>query len=168
MFDVHAMGGAEMMQAAATASRKEASDLGIVPPAVLGVTILTSIDKRIMNDELRINGDVEDQVVHLAKLADDAGLDGVIASPHEIQALRAKLPRRMLIVTPGVRPTWAASDDQRRFMTPGEAIERGASYVVIGRPITKPPAGIGTPVQAADRVRDEISSVVSKWLRNVQ
>lgn len=157
MFNVHTMGGLEMMKAAVKASEEEASMLRIERPLILGVTMLTSIDQAIINQQLRIPGDIETQVVHLAKLAEQAGLDGVIASPHEIEAIRKNMSRPMLIVTPGVRPSWAIAQDQKRIMTPSEAILKGASYLVIGRPITKPPTEIGTPVDATKRIAEEIS-----------
>jgi len=157
MFNVHTMGGTEMMKLALKASEEEASKRGMERPLVLGVTILTSIDQLAMNQELRIPEDIETQVVHLAKLADEAGLDGVIASPCEVEAVHKSVSRRMLLVTPGVRPNWAAAQDQKRIMTPGEAILKGASYLVIGRPITKPPVEIGTSVDAANRIAEEIA-----------
>jgi len=160
MFNVHAMGGLEMMMAAVNACQEESTKLQIERPKVLGVTILTSIDKATMNKQLGILGDIETQVVHLAKLAENAGLDGVIASPQEIEAIRNNLSRPMLIITPGVRPHWAASQDQKRVMSPSEAISKGASYLVIGRPITQPPTEIGTPADAAKRIAEEISTVV--------
>ena len=159
MFNVHTMGGYEMMKTAVKAS-EEASVSQTERPLVLGVTMLTSIDQAIMNQQLRILGDVETQVVHLAKLAEQAGLDGVIASPHEIEAIHKNMSRPMLIVTPGVRPNWATAQDQKRIMTPSEAISKGASYLVIGRPITKPPAEIGTPVDAAKCVAEEITTAL--------
>ena len=100
---------------------------------------------------------MEEEVVALAEEAAAAGLDGVIASPREIEAIRQVLPRKMVVVTPGVRPAWAHADDQKRTMTPGEAIAAGASYVVIGRPITQPPAEIGTPTDAARSIAEEIA-----------
>ena len=157
MFNVHAMGGLEMMKAAVKACEEETAKLQIQRPMVLGVTMLTSIDQAVMNHELRIPGDIETQVVHLARLAEKAGVDGIIASPHEIEAIRQGLSKPMLIVTPGVRPSWAAAQDQKRVMGPGEAILKGASYLVIGRPITKPPDGIGTPADAAKRIAQEIA-----------
>lgn len=157
MFNVHAMGGLEMMKLALQAAKEEADRLGAERPLVLGVTILTSIDQRMMNQELRIPGDVETQVVHLAKLAEEAGLDGVIASPQEIEAILRSVSRGMLVVTPGVRPSWATAQDQKRIMTPAEAIHKGASYLVIGRPITMPPIQVGTPVDAARLVQEEIT-----------
>jgi orotidine-5'-phosphate decarboxylase len=160
MFNVHATGGLEMMRSAVVAARDEASALGRERPLVLAVTLLTSIDESAMNRELRIPGRLEAQVVHLAGLANQADLDGVIASPHEIEAVRANVSKDMLVVTPGVRPVWAAAQDQKRVMTPGEAISRGASYVVIGRPITRPPAEIGTPVAAVRHITDEIAGAL--------
>lgn len=162
MFNVHTMGGFEMMKLALEATKEEASRLGIERPLVLGVTILTSIDQASMNEQLRVSGNIESQVVHLAKVAEKAGLDGVIASPQEILAIQKNMPRRMLIVTPGVRPTWAAAQDQKRIMTPAEAIQKRASYVVIGRPITRPPAQIGTPVDAAKIIAEEVAVALEK------
>jgi len=162
MFNVHTMGGMEMMKLAVKGAKEEASILGMECPLILGVTILTSIDQDILNQQMRITGGVEAQVVHLAELAEEAGLDGVIASPHEIEAIREHVSKQMLVITPGVRSTWAAAQDQKRIMTPGEAILRGASYLVIGRPITKPPAEIGTPVDAVKQVAEEIAAVLAK------
>lgn len=162
MFNVHAMGGLEMMKLALGAAKEEANRLGERQPLVLGVTILTSIDQKTMNQELRVLGDVETQVVHLAKLAEKAGLDGVIASPREIDAIRKNVSKQMLIITPGVRPKWATAQDQRRITTPSEAILKGASYLVIGRPITKAPPEIGTPVDATNRIAEEIVAVLEK------
>lgn len=162
MFNVHTMGGFEMMKFAHQATKEEASRLNIKRPIILGVTILTSIDQTTMNQELRIPGVVETQVVHLAKLAEKTGLDGVIASPHEIEAILRSISKEMLIITPGVRPSWAASQDQKRIMTPFEAILKGASYLVIGRPITMPPTKIGTPVKATKLIEEEIASALKQ------
>jgi orotidine-5'-phosphate decarboxylase len=163
MFNVHTMGGLDMMKAATEAAHGEATRLGIRQPLILGVTILTSIDKVGLNRQLRIPGGIEMQVVHLAALAKEAGLDGVIASPQEAEAILNKLSSKVVIVTPGVRPIWATSGDQKRVMTPSEAIIQGATYLVIGRPITKPPAEIGAPVNAAEKIAEEIASVLDKW-----
>jgi orotidine-5'-phosphate decarboxylase len=156
MFNVHALGGAAMMAAAVEAAESEASRLGIEKPALLAVTILTSVDRRTMNKELRIDGEVEDEVVALARLAASVGVDGVIASPKEIGAIREAIPSNMLIVTPGVRPAWAAMNDQKRVLTPGEAIAAGATHLVVGRPITKAPEAIGSPREAAREIAREI------------
>jgi orotidine-5'-phosphate decarboxylase len=160
MFNVHSMGGLEMMKAALAAARQEASSLGIDCPSVLGVTVLTSIDQKMLNEQLRIPGTVQDQVLHLASLIQNAGLDGVICSPQEIEAVRASISERMLVVTPGVRPKWAALQDQKRVLTPGEAIIKGASYLVIGRPIIRPPQEIGTPVEAAIMIEEEVANAL--------
>jgi orotidine-5'-phosphate decarboxylase len=161
MFNVHTMGGMKMMESATKVAHEEAVSLGISPPIVLGVTVLTSIDQKTMNDELRVSGNVESQVVHLSKLAEKAGLDGVVASPQEITAIRKATPN-MLIVTPGVRPAWAEIQDQKRILTPGEAVSKGASYLVIGRPITKPPPQIGTPAEAAKRIAEEMHAALTR------
>ncbi|PIN87050.1 orotidine-5'-phosphate decarboxylase [Candidatus Woesearchaeota archaeon CG10_big_fil_rev_8_21_14_0_10_44_13] len=137
MFNVHCSGGLEMMKAAADASRDESEKLGFEKPLVLGVTILTSIDQKSLNDDLRINGTVVEQVVHLAKLAKKAGLDGVVASPHEIEAIKKACGKDFVVLTPGIRPKWSlgAKDDQKRIMTPADAIKKGSDFIVIGRPI---------------------------------
>jgi orotidine-5'-phosphate decarboxylase len=158
MFNVHAMGGSEMMKSAAQAATEEATRIGVSVPLVLGVTVLTSLDQRAMSEELRVSGTVENQVVHLARLAATAGLGGLVASPREARAIRKAVPEISAIVTPGVRPAWAATQDQRRVLTPGEAIREGASYLVIGRPVTKPPQGMGGPADAARAIADEIAA----------
>lgn len=160
MFNVHALGGLDMMAAAVRASAAEAGRLGIRRPLVLAVTVLTSISETVMNNELRIPGDVESQVVRLSKLAAKAGADGVVASPHEIRAIREHVPADLVIVTPGVRPVWAGRQDQERVMTPAEAVRLGASHLVIGRPITSPPPGIGGPAEAVRHILDEIEEAL--------
>lgn len=137
MFNVHCSGGAAMMKAARDAALETANQFGITPPIVIGVTVLTSIDHSVLNDEMRVPGTVADQVVHLAKLAKQSGLDGVVASPHEIELIRAACGDDFMIITPGVRPAGADVADQKRVMTPGEAVRRGAHHLVIGRPIIK-------------------------------
>lgn len=139
MFNVHCSGGFAMMKAAKDAAVETAERLGVTPALVIGVTVLTSIDQDTLNNELRVPGTVADHVVSLAKLAKEAGLDGVVASPHEIEAIRAACGPDFLIVTPGVRPPGGDLGDQKRVMTPAEAVRRGADYLVIGRPITKAP-----------------------------
>jgi len=162
MFNVHTMGGLSMMRCAVKAAEEESVRLRIERPLILGVTVLTSIDRKALNEELRVPGNVEDHVTHLAALADEAGLDGVIASPHEIDAILRDVRRTMLVVTPGVRPSWAVAHDQKRIMTPSEAILKGASYLVIGRPILRPPAEIGTSVEAAKLVQEEIATALER------
>ena len=129
MFSVHASGGSEMMQAAAKAIARARPR-----PLVLGVTVLTSQNSRDLR-RLGIRRTAADQVVFLARLARDAGLDGVVASPQEIALLRSKLGKKFVIVTPGVRPVGISTGDQKRVATPRQAIAAGADYLVIGRPI---------------------------------
>ncbi|MBT7943228.1 MAG: orotidine-5'-phosphate decarboxylase [Alphaproteobacteria bacterium] len=147
MLNVHASGGAAMMQAAAAASG-EAAD----KPLVLAVTVLTSLS----DDDLAsvgVGGDTASQVLRLAQLAQLSGLDGVVCSAREAEALRAALGPDFKLVVPGIRPDWAASDDQKRITTPSQAVALGADYLVIGRPIT----GADNPAAAAKRIADELS-----------
>jgi len=136
MFNVHVSGGSHMMRAAVDAAGEEADRLGVERPLVVGVTVLTSINEKMLHDELRVPMVLENHVAGLALLAQGAGLDGVVASPHEIQPVKATCGPGFLLVTPGVRPAWADANDQKRFTTPGEAIKMGADYLVIGRAIT--------------------------------
>jgi orotidine-5'-phosphate decarboxylase len=136
MFNVHAGGGSAMMRAAAEASAEEADHLGVEAPLILGVTVLTSISGEMLREELSVPMPLERQVTHLAQLARDAGLAGVVASPHEIKLVKAACGSGFLVVTPGVRPTWAAANDQKRIMTPAEAVRNGADFLVVGRAIT--------------------------------
>jgi len=139
MLTLHASGGKEMMAAAARAAREESARTGKGRPILLGVTVLTSLK----DDELQRIGfahAVADQVLRLAVLAKDAGLDGVVCSPHEIEIIKKECGRDFLVVTPGIRPAWAAAQDQKRIMTPAEALGKGADYIVIGRPVTGAPS----------------------------
>ena len=132
--NLHALGGAEMMATAADAVRKE---FGSERPRLLAVTILTSSTVDTLR-QVGIERPVEEMVVRLARLAKDSGMDGVVASPLEIGPIRAACGPDFLIVTPGVRPSFSALDDQKRVMTPAEAVAAGADYLVIGRPSPRP------------------------------
>ena len=141
MLTIHLSGGSEMIRAA-TAAR--ADDM-----VLLGVTVLTSSTEQTLH-EIGIAGTVENQVIRLAGLGVDAGIDGVVASPREIKSLRREFGGRIKIAVQGIRPTWAEPGDQRRFMTPREAIEAGADYIGIGRPITahaQPPEAVARILQ---------------------
>ena len=152
MFNVHASGGYEMMNKAAEAVKKEAERLGIDRPKILGVTVLTSMDENGLK-KIGIDANMKNQVLRLAALAKEAGLDGVVASPVEAKEIREKLGRDFLIVTPGVRPPWAAANDQKRVATPKEAIKDGADFIVVGRPVTE----AKDPVRAAQEILKEIT-----------
>jgi len=152
MFNVHCDGGSAMLRAAVTT----AHTMGVHAPLVIGVTVLTSIDEQILNEELHVPGSIRAQVVRLAQLAQSAGLDGVVCSPHEVAAIKEACGPQFLTVVPGVRPAWSAAGDQRRIMSPAAAMRAGADYLVIGRPITHPPATIGTPVDAVRRIVEEV------------
>lgn len=148
MVNVHASGGSAMMKAAAEAARKTAEKLGQPRPLVIGVTVLTSMDDAALS-EIGVGRTMIEQVVHLAKLAQDSGLDGVVASPQEVPAIRKACGADFQIVTPGIRPAdQQGKDDQARTLTPAEAIAAGSSYLVIGRPITAAP----NPREAAEKI----------------
>ncbi len=154
MINMHASGGFEMMRAASEAAAAQACALEIPRPMLLGVTVLTSIDEPSFQRDFNTERKLGDQVAYLAELTQKAGLDGVVASPLEIELVRRVCGERFLIVTPGVRPRWAAAGDQRRIRTPAEAIEAGADYIVVGRPIT----GADNPREAAENVLQEIQN----------
>ena len=136
IFNVHAAGGSEMMRRAAEATSDMAEREGLQRPKLIAVTVLTSANAGVLAETGIVAGDVESQVKRLAKLADACGMDGVVASPHEIAQVHAVVAREdFLIVTPGVRPADASHDDQKRVMTPAEAISAGADHIVVGRAI---------------------------------
>jgi len=134
MLTIHTSGGSEMMRAAERAAQEAAANLRRPPPLVLGVTILTSLDSNELT-EIGMVPNVGHQVERLALLAAKAGLRGVVCSPLEIAGLRQILPADMQLVTPGIRPPDANADDQKRTLSPKEAIAAGANWLVIGRPI---------------------------------
>src|SRR5205823_12868171 len=134
MFNVHASGSLEMMRATAKEARRVCHQQNLRKPIMMAVTVLTSLNQ----DDLQrvgVEPRVADQVVRLALLTKEAGMDGVVASPHEVADIRAACGRRFVIVTPGIRPTESRSDDQQRVMTPGDAVRAGVDYIVVGRPI---------------------------------
>lgn len=152
MFNVHAAGGKAMMEAAMEGvSLAGSSDNR---PTVIAVTQLTSTSQLVMNEEIGIPGTVEDTVIHYARLAKQAGLDGVVASPSEVVAIKAACGSSFQTVTPGIRPAGAALNDQTRIMTPGEALRQGTDFMVIGRPITAAP----DPRQALESIIEELVS----------
>ncbi|MGD1158505.1 MAG: orotidine-5'-phosphate decarboxylase [Terriglobia bacterium] len=157
LLNVHASGGRKMMEAALKGVRlAEGARAVAAPTRVLAVTVLTSLGPDDLA-EVGFQGSPEEVVVRLARLAQKAGLDGVVASPREITAIRKACGPNFLIVTPGVRPVTVASDDQTRIASPESAIRAGADYLVIGRPITAAP----DPAAAADAIAAEIEKVLA-------
>jgi orotidine-5'-phosphate decarboxylase len=150
MLNVHGSGGPAMLQAAARAAGGAAGQR----PLVIAVTVLTSHTEAELQATLGTSRTLAAQVEHLAREAQRAGLDGVVASPHEIALIRKACGPEFVIVTPGVRPAGADVQDQRRVMTPGEAIRAGADYVVVGRPISAAP----DPADAARHIAEECTA----------
>ena len=148
MINMHASGGLEMMQAAKDSAYQARGSM----PILLGVTILTSIDETGFQRNFGSERSLTQQVLYFAQLAQEAGLDGVVASPLEIEPIRKICGDQFLIVTPGIRPKWAETGDQRRITTPAEAINRGADYIVVGRPIIE----ADDPLEATEMILDEM------------
>jgi orotidine-5'-phosphate decarboxylase len=136
LISVHACAGRQALQAAQEAAREAAATVGLEPPTLLAVTVLTSWDPGPFHSELAIEEPIERYVPRLAQLAAQAGIGGCVCSPLEVAALRRSHPHPFALVTPGIRPAGADAGDQRRLTTPGEAIAAGASQLVIGRPIS--------------------------------
>jgi orotidine-5'-phosphate decarboxylase len=144
LLTIHLGGGGEMIRAATSARKGSMS--------ILGVTVLTSSTDKTLR-EIGVSAAVEDQVLRLARLGVENGIDGVVASPHEIKRLRSEFGDKIIIAVQGIRPTWAKADDQKRFMTPRDALDAGADYIGIGRPITKDPS----PPKAVGKILEELS-----------
>lgn len=149
MLNVHASGGRAMMEAA-----RNAVDKSTHHPLLIAVTVLTSMDQAALN-EVGVSGELQDQVLRLALLTEQSGLDGVVCSAQEAPMLRRKVAQDFCLVTPGIRPATASKDDQSRIVTPADALRQGSSYLVIGRPITQAP----DPLQALQAIHAEISSL---------
>ncbi|HEX7517999.1 MAG TPA: orotidine-5'-phosphate decarboxylase [Chthoniobacterales bacterium] len=144
MLTVHLSGGRAMIEAAVEARSPNLS--------ILGVTVLTSATPETLS-ETGVNSGIEEQVLRLAELGKKSGIDGLITSPHEVRILRERLGDQIKLITPGVRPSWAEANDQKRFTTPSEALKSGTDYLVIGRPITADP----DPRTAIERLLEEIA-----------
>lgn len=152
MFNLHTLGGLEMMRRARHSADEEARSSKETPPIILGVTLLTSIDEGTLRTDLGSERGLEEEVLHLAGLAREAGLNGVVASPKEARVIRQALGKDFIIVTPGIRPAGWPGEDQRRVATPKEAIDSGADYIVVGRPIIE----AEDPVRAAQKIIEEM------------
>lgn len=155
MFNVHTSGGLEMMRQAAQILSKYSLEHNTERPRLIGVTVLTSMSQHTLRDELGVSVRLRTQVKHLAGLAQRAGLDGVVASPEDAEMIRSHFGKGFLIVTPGIRPSWAAMDDQKRTLTPRKAVQMGADYLVIGRAITSQK----NPLDALKRIEEELQDL---------
>jgi len=155
LFNVHALGGFEMMECAAKAVWNWSEEKGRPGPKILGVTVLTSLTEASLKDVMgETNRTLEEEVLMLARMASSAGLDGVVASPEEIVPIKEACGREFIVLTPGVRPQGSEMGDQKRVLTPGEAIRRGADYLVVGRPILTAP----NPREAAQAILKEMEN----------
>jgi len=152
MFNLHALGGLEMMKKTVEASKFAAKELGIPRPLILAITVLTSMDEDGIK-EVGIQGPIPEEVGRLAFLSMKAGVDGVVASPKEIGIIRQRCGEKFLIVTPGIRHPSDRKDDQKRTLSPKEAINAGADYLVIGRPIKE----AKDPLEAVQKIIEDIS-----------
>jgi len=151
IINVHALGGLEMMRAAVEAAQERAGALGVTPPHVFAVTILTSIGAEELG-ELGLHGGPGENAIRLAALARDAGCAGVVCSAHEVRDIKNFFGEDFLTLTPGIRPSGSAHGDQKRVMTPAEAVAAGSNYLVIGRPITQ----ASNPLAAARAILAEM------------
>lgn len=156
-FNIHTLGGSEMMKQCAQSSKTAANELGRKEPLVLGVTILTSISDEVLNNELEINQNASDYVLKLAKLAKESGLGGVVASVWEAKKIKEICGQEFKVLCPGIRPEWSLKNDQKRAATPSVAIAEGADYLVIGRAVTS----AEDKTNAMAMIYDEISKVQS-------
>jgi orotidine-5'-phosphate decarboxylase len=152
MMTLHTSGGKEMMERAVEAAAEEATKLGTERPLLVGVTVLTSLKAEHLRT-IGVKSDTEEQVLRLAGLAKEAGLDGAVCSPQEIGLVKGEYGHEFLVVAPGIRPAWAAAQDQKRILTPAQAVRKGADYIVIGRPIIKDPS----PRNAFQKILEELS-----------
>ncbi|WP_163328648.1 orotidine-5'-phosphate decarboxylase [Desulfurobacterium thermolithotrophum] len=151
MYNIHALGGFEFMKSVAEFNREYSEKIGVEKPLLIAVTILTSMGNEDLK-QIGIAQDVDSQVLRLAKLAKKAGLDGIVCSAREVKKIKENLGEDFLTVTPGIRPAWASKDDQKRIVTPKDAVKLGTDYMVIGRPITR----AEDPRKAAERILNEI------------
>jgi len=154
ILNIHASGGFTMMKTAADRLKAEAEHKGIIRPKLIAITVLTSINQEEWS-ELGGRSELKSQAIILARLAQKAGLDGVVASPQEAKAIREACGSEFLIITPGIRPAGSSIDDQSRIATPAQAIKNGATHLVVGRPIR----AADNPREAALSIIDEISSL---------
>jgi len=156
IFNVHAVGGLDMMKSAVLGAKEESQKLGVKCPVVLGVTVLTSMSEEMHMDCFGKTSSISDTVLFLCSQAKKAGLDGVVSSPLEIGLIKEHMGKDFQVLTPGIRPEWSETGDQKRFTTPQEAVKAGADYLVIGRPILNSP----DPCDAVKRIREAMKNNV--------
>ena len=150
-YNVHALGGLEMMKQSKEGAYKAAEKLGKKPPLILAVTVLTSISQEVLDNEIKVNTQVRELAINLAKLAKEAGLDGVVASVHELRAIKEACGEDVKVLCPGIRPLWSLKDDQKRIATPAQALKDGADFLVIGRAV----AAAEDRVEAMKKIYEE-------------
>lgn len=155
LLTIHAASGREALTCASAAVQEGAAQAGVSPPKLIAITLLTSISPRQLAFDLKIPLELPDYALQMALLAQETGLDGAVCSPQEVQQLRQTCGDDFLLVCPGVRPSWASAGDQRRSLTPAQAIKAGADYLVIGRPIT----AASDPKSAWERIWTELAEV---------
>jgi len=156
MMTLHASGGREMMERACEAAEQGARHTGRDKPLLLAVTVLTSLKGEQLR-ELGMDERVNRQVLRLAKLAKESGVDGVVCSPQEIDIIKGEFGGDFLVVSPGIRPSWSEAQDQKRILTPGEALKKKVDYMVIGRPVTK----AASPPEAFRKIVEELHGSVN-------
>jgi len=153
MITLHTFGGQEMLARAAKEAAEESEKQNVKQPVLLGVTVLTSLTESDLR-KMNIRETPLDMVLTLAGLAQKSGMDGIVCSPKEISEVRKHTDSGFKIVTPGIRPSWASAHDQKRIMTPAEAVRLGSDYLVVGRPVIK----ASSPEKAFNRILDELKS----------
>lgn len=156
ILNVYMSGGANMLQEAKKSLVETAKSNNLLLPKLLGVTVLTSMTSDVLENDLKVQTQLNDYVLHLAELGIKNGLDGIICSANEAKLIRDNIKNDFLIVTPGIRPSWAQNNDQKRIATPKEAIKNGVTHIVVGRPIT----GDKDPVSAAEKILEEIEDAI--------
>jgi len=157
MMTLHASGGKEMMASAAYAANEEAERIGQEAPLLLAVTVLTSLNDEQLKD-IGIPVDTKGQVLNLAGLAHQSGIKGIVCSPKEIETIKNTYKKDLVVVAPGIRPKWAAAQDQKRILTPALAVAKGADYLVIGRPITQAPSPHDAFLKIVDEMKVSLDS----------
>ncbi len=155
-YNLHALGGAEMMRQSVEGAQAAAAEIGAQMPVILAVTVLTSINDDVLNNQLKIPFNSLDYVATLAKLAKDSGMTGVVASVNEAKRIKEVCGNDFKVLCPGIRPEWSVKGDQKRPATPAYAIEQGADWLVIGRAVT----AAENRLDAMKKIYDEIEKVI--------